>query len=266
LKYRRSILPNLLTLSNLFIGFYAILMISRGHYMTACWLIIVAGIVDGLDGCVARLIHSDSDFGREIDSLVDVVSFGVASSLLIYKIVFEPFGLIGILLAFMPLVTGVLRLARYNISQPVAPRLKGRRMFIGIPITAAAAIIVSFNIYIHAIHGGSANQLLWFSLIPAISLLMISPLPYRPMPGIRIHGSKHPRLAIAFLIAAALIVIWNPALTLFPLGLMYMFSGPVEWGLFQLRKVRVKESEDDISNRMALSNRREERRNRRGKK
>ncbi len=261
--HKRAILPNLFTLGNLFLGFSAILIASQGRYLTASWLIVVAGIFDGLDGTIARLVHSDSDFGREIDSLVDTVSFGVAPSLIIYKVVFETFGLIGIVMAFLPLVAGILRLARYNVTRLDG---SGPRVFFGIPITAAALILVNFNIYTQAIYGGVANQLLWFSLTPAVSLLMISTVPYRPLPGIRIHGSKHPYLAVTVLIITALVIIWNPALTLFPLGLVYLISGPIEWVIVQTRKVGSTESDEDLNSQPALSNRGANRQTRRRKR
>jgi CDP-diacylglycerol--serine O-phosphatidyltransferase len=242
--YKKAILPNILTLGNLFLGFNAILMISRDHLLAGSWLIIVAAILDGLDGTVARLVRSDSPFGREIDSLVDTVSFGVAPALLIYRVAAEPLGLAGLLFAFLPLVAGVLRLARFNVASAVLPR---RRTFQGMPITSAACVMASFNIYMNTINADVANQAIWFSLVPALSLLMISPFPYRKLPVVRINSSKHPHLSIGVLIAVTLIVLWNPALTLFPIGLLYMLSGPVEYGLIQLRKVRTQPDNEELT-------------------
>jgi CDP-diacylglycerol--serine O-phosphatidyltransferase len=244
LIYRKAILPNLLTLGNLFLGFNAILMISRDHLLAGSWFIIVAAILDGLDGTVARLVRSDSPFGREIDSLVDVVSFGVAPALLIHHMVAEPLGLAGLLFAFLPLLAGVLRLARFNVTSSILPR---RRTFQGLPITSAAGVMASFNIYMNTINADAASLALWFSLVPALSLLMISPFPYRKLPGIGISGLKYPQLGIGALILVAFVVLWNPALTLFPIGLLYMLSGPVEYGLIQLRKVRTQSDHEDLT-------------------
>jgi len=252
LIFKKAILPNILTLGNLFLGFNAILMVSRGHLLIASWLIIVAGILDGLDGTVARLTNSDSEFGKEIDSLVDTVSFGVAPAILIYKVIFEPLGLIGFILAFFPLVAGVSRLARFNISLPSKSK---RKLFKGMPITSAAGILASFHIYSVTINAGSASQVIWFTLTPAVSLLMISPFPYRRLPVIRVGTARYPHLSVAVLIGVALLVLWNPALTLFPLGMAYLISGPVEYGLLQLRRVRSQE-DDEATTRHIVDGRR----------
>jgi len=252
--HKRAVLPSLVTTGNLFLGFYAILLITRGSYLTASWLIVIAAILDGLDGLVARLIRSNSSFGKEIDSLADVVSFGVAPSLLLYKVVFESIGAIGIFLAFMPLLAGILRLARFNISPSSTSK---RRRFKGLAITAGGLLFAGFNLYLHETRGGMADQRLWFSLVPAVSLLMISPIPYRPLPVVSVHGSRYPWLSVVVLVGIGAAVLWNPALTIFPLMLIYLLTGPLEWVFTQLRKVRphVTERDEDISD-SAVPNRR----------
>ncbi|MDP8239564.1 MAG: CDP-diacylglycerol--serine O-phosphatidyltransferase [Candidatus Hatepunaea meridiana] len=261
--YKKAMLPNTITIGNLFLGFYAILEICQGNYTKACWFIVIAAILDGLDGLVARLVHSDSKFGMEIDSLVDVVSFGVAPALLIYMTVFKPLGIIGITLAFLPLLAGALRLARYNLISISSPQKKG---FIGLPLPSSALVIVGFYVYIHNLHGSVANQPLWFSIIPALSLLMISPIPYRRMPVVRIHGSKYPWIGVSILIITAFLMIWKPAYTLFPLMLTYVITGPIEILTVQLRKLRPQQSEDDVPETSIISPRQSSRRSRRRKR
>ncbi|NQU05400.1 MAG: CDP-diacylglycerol--serine O-phosphatidyltransferase [Calditrichaeota bacterium] len=237
---KRAIVPNFITLGNLFLGFSALLLISNDRFVTACWLLVVAGILDGLDGLTARLFKSNSKFGAEIDSLVDVVSFGVAPALLVYKAFFHSFGFIGILLSFLPLCGGVLRLARYN-SMPQAKY----RGFKGLPIPSSAGTLVAFFIYIDAIHGGFTDKRVLFSLVIAVSLLMVSPIPYRRMPVIIIRGSRFPQLGIIFWIMVLAAFIWKPEHTLFPLMLVYLFYGQIERGLKQLGMLQSTIDEDD---------------------
>lgn len=232
---KRAIIPNIFTIGNLFLGFTALLMISREQYIPACWLIIMAAILDGLDGLIARLVRSDSRFGAEIDSLVDVVSFGVIPSLLIYKVFFHTFGFIGSLIAFLPLLAGAIRLARFNTMLQTKTNYRG---FQGLPIPSSALTLVAFNLYMHAVPGGIADQRLWLSLVLAVSLLMVSPIPYRRMPVIIIRGSRHPVLVAIFWVTILTAFIAKPALTLFPLMLIYVMTGPIEWGLKQLKKIR----------------------------
>ncbi len=258
--YKRAALPNLVTIGNLFLGFFALLMISQDNLATACWLLVVAAILDGLDGLLARLVRSDSTFGIQIDSLVDVVSFGVTPSFLLYKLVFHDFGILGILFAFMPLLAGVLRLARYNTLALNAERKKG---FSGMPIPSAAIVIASCYLYLNAVQGSTTNQALWFSITPMLSLLMLSPIYYRSMPVITIHGSRHPWLGVTILIITTVAVIIRPALTIFPLMLIYTITGPIELGVTQLRKLLTQRDENEVSESGAAIGRESDKRSRR---
>lgn len=239
---RRRILPNIVTLGNLFLGYLAILAIMQGKFTTACWLIVVAVIMDGLDGFVARLIKENSRFGAQIDSLADAVSFGVAPGILVYTAVLKPFGLYGLLLSFLPIAAGITRLARFNILQETP---KTNRDFIGLPIPIAALIITSFFIYVETMHEGFTKTPVYLSLIPALSLLMLSPIPYRRPPFTNNkHGTQQLIGKIVMIVGGAL-VIWNPALTLFPLSILYLLSGPTELVIIQLRKLRRSSSPAD---------------------
>jgi CDP-diacylglycerol--serine O-phosphatidyltransferase len=239
---KKALVPNFITLSNLFLGFSALLLISNEKYIAACWLIVVAGILDGLDGLTARLFKSNSKFGAEIDSLADVVSFGVAPALLVYRVFFQSFGFIGNLLAFLPLLCGVLRLARYNSMPPLKAKFRG---FKGLPIPSSAVTLAAFVIYIYAIHGGYTDKRILFSLVIAVSLLMVSPIPYRRMPVIVIRGSRFPQIGIVFWVLVLSAFIWKPALVLLPIMLVYLFTGPVEWLLNQIGVVHTTIDEDD---------------------
>ena len=111
---RRALLADFFTAINMLCGFLAILATIQKSFTTTVWLIFIAAIFDGLDGKVARKTHTDSTFGLQIDSLSDVVSFGIAPSVLVYEIHLHSFGVIGILISFLPLLSSAIRLARHN--------------------------------------------------------------------------------------------------------------------------------------------------------
>lgn len=143
IRITRSIIPNLLTLGNLFSGFIAIIYIAKYEYEIAAIMILIAGFFDVLDGVVARLIRATSAIGVELDSLCDAVSFGVAPSFMLYTMFFYQFDPFGILLASLPALSGVYRLARFNVLASYDDKL----YFKGMPIPASALFISSFAVF-----------------------------------------------------------------------------------------------------------------------
>ncbi len=143
IRITKSIIPNLLTLGNLFSGFTAIIYIARSEYEIAAIMILIAGIFDALDGVVARLIRSTSAIGVELDSLCDAVSFGVAPAFMLYQVYFNQLNEIGVFLSSLPALAGVYRLARFNVQAT----LEDKTHFKGMPIPAAALFIISFVIF-----------------------------------------------------------------------------------------------------------------------
>ena len=137
LKRGVYLLPNLVTTGGLFAGFYGIVATMKGDYQLAAWFILISAVFDALDGKVARLTGTTSRFGVEYDSLVDLVSFGVAPGLLMYSWALQPFGKFGWLAAFLYVVCGALRLARFNIQ---VNTVESRR-FVGLPVPAAAGMV-----------------------------------------------------------------------------------------------------------------------------
>ncbi len=241
----RSIWPNLVTVLNMLMGYWAIVATVQGRYLLACWLIVIASILDGLDGAVARWTHQSSRLGAEIDSFADTISFGIAPALLVYVAVLHDFGKLGFLITFVYFLCGVLRLARFNlISLETLGLKKKKRGFIGLPIPASALILVGYYIYTHKMNDGSVEGTLFLSMIPIVSLLMISPIPYRRIPVIQLHGSKHPHLAMAFIVMVTGFVLWNPAIAIFPLMLVYLFTGPVGWVVRHLYRIGTNPDDD----------------------
>ncbi|MFH0764957.1 MAG: CDP-diacylglycerol--serine O-phosphatidyltransferase [Calditrichota bacterium] len=237
----KALLPNGVTLSNLFLGYWAIILATQGRYTTACWLIVIATILDGLDGTLARLTRQSSKFGAEIDSFADAISFGLAPSILVHNAVLYRYGFWGLALAFLPVIAGVVRLVRFKALAATKPKFRG---FIGTPIPTNALLLVGYYLYSSTLNDGVVEGKLYLSLIPAISLLMVSPIPYRRLPVVQIHGSRHPWIGVVILILTTACVIWNPALTIFPLMLVYMIIGPVEWLIVHLHNNEEEEAED----------------------
>jgi CDP-diacylglycerol--serine O-phosphatidyltransferase len=175
-KYGINVLPSLFSLTNLFFGFMSILLTFHGRYRVAATLIIIAALMDGLDGLVARATHTPSDFGIELDSLADAVSFGLATSLLLYYWGMEMAGPPAVFFSFVFLTAGVLRLARYNVRSHVP---SDRKHYQGLTVPSAAmfmAAVVNFHpVPLAARESGFLIAVLTL----VISLCMVSTFPYR---------------------------------------------------------------------------------------
>lgn len=154
------ILPNMITTFSLFSGFLAILWAIAGQYNDAALAILFAALMDGLDGKVARLTNTASEFGIQYDSLADLVSFGVAPALLMWQWQLHAFGRFGIAIAFIFVACGALRLARFNVSTAVT----SKRFFIGLPIPAAGCTAVTLVFFNEFVPDGA----LW--LVPGLAL------------------------------------------------------------------------------------------------
>lgn len=236
------ILPNLLTLTSMFLGFYSIVRSFNSDYELAAWAIMAATIFDVLDGWVARLTHTATKFGIEIDSLSDVISFGVAPGVLIYTWTLQSFGKIGWLGSFFLVACGALRLARFNVQMGSAEK----KHFTGLPIPAAALVIATTVVaYEEIIRILEHVGLVWLAnvvrmdywvlaLTFVLAALMVSNITY--------HGLKEANLkqrrpfGILVGIAAFLTVIaYHPSLVLFLVSITYVFVGITE-ALYKLLK------------------------------
>lgn len=173
-----SMLPHLFTLLNLACGIYSILMTIRGQYQTAALLVGGSLLADGLDGRVARLIRADGEFGRELDSLADVVSFGAAPAILAYQAALDPLGTYGLAVAALFPICGALRLARFNI-------VKTSGFFIGLPITAAGTLLAGL-IYTTAARAVPAAAVAATALV--LAYLMVCTIPYPDFK--KLHGAR----------------------------------------------------------------------------
>ncbi len=201
-------------------------MFAQGKFLTGCWLVVIGAILDGMDGTVARWVKSSSKFGGEVDSFADAVSFGVAPSVLVYFMLPDSLGWAKVSMAALPLLTATTRLARYNL---LSEEHSHSRIFSGMPTPSAAMLFVGFYIYCHAYAFDFNTGPIWISLTMIVSLLMISPVPYRRLPVIQIHGVKRPWFSILVLVIIASALLFDTQRVLFPLMVVYLLIGPIEW-------------------------------------
>lgn len=214
---------HVLTYINLLLGFYAIIQAFEGNYLMACWLIVIASICDGLDGKIARYTKSSSEMGIELDSLADIVSFGVAPSVLLYTVSFHKFGFAGLILAALPLFFGAVRLARFNVSATLGEK----KNYTGLPIPMQAATIATFIVFNYALWGSLTLEILLLPLTLALALLMVSQIPYDAMPRLTLHDTKKNLFKLLLIIAGIILVAFNPSLFFFPLMLIYVLKGVI---------------------------------------
>jgi CDP-diacylglycerol--serine O-phosphatidyltransferase len=238
-KRRNSIylLPNLFTTACLFAGFFAIVQAMNGRFTDAAIAIFVAMVLDSLDGRVARLTNTTSDFGAQYDSLADMVSFGAAPALVVYMWSLQSLGKMGWLAAFVFIAGAALRLARFNTNIGIVDK----RFFQGLPSPAAAALLaglvwVATDLRETKWIDWSARDLRWVTWSVAVyaGLTMVSSVPFYSFKDLNLRKSVP--FVFIFLIALALVLIsQDPPTLLFLAVLAYGLSG---WVLFFWRKAR----------------------------
>lgn len=236
-RRRRGIylLPNLFTTAALFCGFYGITAAINGRYETAAAVLFVAMILDGMDGRVARLTNTQSEFGAHYDSMADMVSFGAAPAIVLYVWSLSSLGKLGWFAAFVHAAGCALRLARFNTQLETADK----RYFQGLPSPAAAAILAGF-VWVATEYGFNGESLSYASTALTIStgLLMVSNFRYYSFKDIDLREKVPFVVAIAVMLSFGL-VFAHPPVMLFGLSFLYAFSGPI-LTLILLRKRRGK--------------------------
>jgi CDP-diacylglycerol--serine O-phosphatidyltransferase len=218
------LLPNILTLCTLFCGFYAILVSLTGNYLYAAWAIVIANIFDGLDGWVARLTNTTTRFGIELDSLSDLVAFGVAPAVLLYKWALIPFGRVGWAAAFLFVVCGALRLARYNVQMGSTES----KAFTGMPIPGAATVIATFVLFYHELwHTITGKNYFILILMLFLSVLMVSTLRFHGAKEVNLRKRKPFSILVGIVVIFTLIVA-HPPVALFIFAMIYLVGGIIE--------------------------------------
>ncbi|NRA08200.1 MAG: CDP-diacylglycerol--serine O-phosphatidyltransferase [Myxococcales bacterium] len=220
------LLPHLITTANLAFGFYAIVQCFAGRYEMAALGIILAGVCDAIDGRVARLAHATSRFGTEYDSIADTVSFGVAPAILAFSAGnLEVLGRPGWVMACLFTVCAALRLARFNVSPG-----RYRARFEGMPSPAAAGVVASTQWFVTFLRENGVTvavpEVMVALGVVGLGLLMVSPIPYRSGKEMDL---RHSYGTLVLVVIALLLIVQEPAVTLFLIGIVYLLSGPVDW-------------------------------------
>ncbi len=236
LGFRRGtyLLPSLFTFSNILLGFYALVVGLRGEFGTAAILVYCAAVIDGLDGRIARLTNTESPFGKEFDSLADILTFGAAPALLAHVWNLDRLGRIGWLVPVFYLLCAAIRLARFNVQTKAVDS----RYFVGLPAPAAAGTVVSI-LFFWPEPGNTAYAAssVMIATIIATAILMISTFRYRSFKEVDLRRRWSYRAAV-LLAVLVLMIVYNPPAVLFSAAIIYSLSGPAEWVLRRIFGLR----------------------------
>lgn len=234
-------MPNTLTVCGMLCGFFSIFSSINNNFILAAWAIVLANIFDGLDGWVARLTNTSTQFGVELDSLSDFLASGIAPSIMMYKWSLFEFDRIGWAAAFLFIACGALRLARFNIQTG-----QDLKSFRGLPIPAAATMLASIVIFYYEFYKVLPGKNIFFLLITIIlSLLMVSTLKYHGFKEIDIKGKKPFSFLLIFVIFLFIISV-HPATAIFTLSLAYFCLGIIE-NIYLLIKRKTIKKDIDLS-------------------
>jgi CDP-diacylglycerol---serine O-phosphatidyltransferase len=245
MKITWKVVPGLLTTLNIFCGFLSIVFTSQGQLNIAAWIIILAAVFDSLDGVMARMTHSSSQFGVELDSLADVVSFGAAPSFLVYQAYLNTIEPWGIFIAALPVMLGAIRLARFNVQ------LVGfdKDYFNGLPIPMQAitvcAFVLQFDSGIIGTDSSAGTGLLM--LVVVLSLLMVSHVKYDTMPKFsKLQVQSHPWKLIVVLVGILIVgfsELYLDKNLLFQMLILYIVFGIIREAVVWIKKGNKTEDE-----------------------
>ena len=232
-RFRRgaSFLPMMFTTGNLFLGFWAIVRVLEGRYEHAAFLVLGAGILDMLDGRIARLTGTTSEFGAELDSLADLISFGAAPALLAYAWGFPSVPRAAWALAFIFVACGAMRLARFNIQRQV---VDGRH-FVGLPIPAAAGQLATLVVFHPEGLRQPVERGLAVALVLTLSFLMVSTFRYPSFKGFDLRSRRSYLSVLPIAVGIAVLVLHHEVMLL-ALATAYTLSAPTVHALGLLRR------------------------------
>lgn len=220
-------LANLLTVLSLVFGFVSIIFSLESHFTFACWAIILSVVFDGLDGQIARRNPVPSGFGKELDSLVDVISFGIAPSILGYIFVYRDFYFFATLALFIYLFCSVFRLAKYNIT----PKEKLVTYFYGLPTTVGGGMLASFILIYRKKQDGvlpASIPLIFLFLVLLLAFLMVSRVRYLNLDGLKQLFGRNTKLmaAVTFVLLVGCAFLKKAGIATFTLFLIYLLFSP----------------------------------------
>jgi len=227
MRITRAVVPSLFTVLNMFSGFMSIVHASRNDFIPACWFIILAAGFDALDGIMARITKSTSQFGVEIDSLSDVVSFGAAPAFLVYQFSLHSLDGLGIFLSSLLMIFAGLRLARFNVQ------LVGfdKDHFVGLPVPVSAITAASF--VFNAVNGTepfrsfASDILPWLSVV--LALLMVSKVRYDTLPKISPRAIRKEPWKFLFFTLAVVVGFVTAGSAIFPLFMLFIVIGLIRY-------------------------------------
>jgi CDP-diacylglycerol--serine O-phosphatidyltransferase len=231
-KFKRGvfILPSIFTSLNLFCAFYSITASLQGNFLHAAWAIIIAAVFDAADGRIARLTHSVSKFGEEYDSLVDMVSFGIAPALMMYMSSLQMFGRWGWLAAFLFIICVALRLARFNVHL----KFIDSKYFQGLPSPPSAGMLATTVIFLHSMDMLDARWNAMPVLTCLLGLLMVSNIRYYSFKDFNFR-KRRPFSVLVALVLVLILLLGEREIILFAAATAYTLSGPVAY-LLRLRQ------------------------------
>jgi CDP-diacylglycerol---serine O-phosphatidyltransferase len=218
----RPIFPSIFTAGSIFCGFLSIISAAEGEPTHAAWLIVLAGFLDGLDGKVARLSGGSSDLGKELDSLADFFSFGVAPAFLVYTFKLNVLGKWGWIIGLVYIMAAGYRLARFNLLATSDEK----KHFLGLPVPGAGVTLASFVIFCYAIWDRVEYGEYLVSMMIIFSALMVSQIEYDAVPDK--FNTRANRLKLLYMVILALAALIRPRLLMFPIFLLYIATGIVK--------------------------------------
>ncbi len=241
----RKFIPSLFTVLNAFCGFMSLIHSANGNFTEASLFIIYASLFDAVDGLAARLTNSSSEFGVELDSLSDVISFGVAPSYLIYNVYFNELGDIGAFISSLIMVFAALRLARFNVQLVGFDKNK----FNGLPAPMTAMTICTYILFYHnKIFSEQVSVIVLIILSFSLPILMVSKVKYSTFPKPSLHSIKKNPIVFIVLLIGIILTILTDGEGSFSFCLFYIFSGiiiSIKNLIFKKRKLHDSEISDE---------------------
>jgi len=224
----KGMIPGVFTAANVVCGFLALLSVIEGELITACWFVVLAAFLDGLDGKVARLSGIASQFGVELDSLADFLSFGVTPAVLIHAAEMDSIGQWGWVVAIVYIMAAAYRLARYNLMVDT----EEKQNFVGLPVPAAALALTGYVIFSDYLWGGLRHDQILVGIVVVCAFLMVSQVEY-DVPPDRLDGPYRWHKAGLLTVASVALLIY-PRLLLFPYAVLYILFGLAReaWRMF----------------------------------
>ena len=240
-RFNKRVIPNLLTVLNMFFGFFSIGLLINGKPVHAGWIILIAGAFDSVDGKIARLLDIPSRFGTEFDSFADTISFCASPALLIYTVYIHGMDpLLGGLISFLPLMFGTIRLARFNIDFS-----EEKTFFIGLPTPVNALSLYGFMLFHYQLNGTMGDPRIILVLMVILGFLMISPLRFNKLPLFSFRQGKINSIRLFGLAMFMLSLLFWKGLVLFPFLMGYIVYNIMSWVIYN----RTTESEiKDLNN------------------